>query len=119
MGEKTKLNLKKQKFLTVSTFLGFYLLSVGNAKGINFLLHTFVANSTTQFLSNSFQILKKTIVRQTVVLIGWITLGLEALLGPFIYYVSICKGGGKGGSENAYFCLFSVLKTCLRRGEGG
>ena len=32
--------------------------------------------------------------------------------GPFIYYVSTCKGGG-GGSENTNFCLFSVLKTCL------
>ena len=29
--------------------------------------------------------------------------------GPFIYYVSTCRGGG--GSENANFCLFLVLKT--------
>ena len=36
---------------------------------------------------------------------------------PFIYYVSTCRGGG--GSENAYICLFSVLKTCLRREGGG
>ena len=37
--------------------------------------------------------------------------------GPFIYYVSTCRGGG--GSENANFCLFLVLKTCWRRGGGG
>ena len=24
--------------------------------------------------------------------------------------------GGRGGSENANFCLFSILKPCLRRG---
>ena len=33
--------------------------------------------------------------------------------GPFIYYVSTCRRG-EGGSENVNFCLFSVLKTCLR-----
>ena len=36
---------------------------------------------------------------------------------PFIYYVSTGKWEG-GGSENANFCLFLVLKTCLHRGEG-
>ena len=38
--------------------------------------------------------------------------------GPFIYYVSTCRGGGEV-SGIQFFCLFSVLKTCLRRGEGG
>ena len=28
--------------------------------------------------------------------------------GPFIYYVSTCRG--EGGSKNANFCLFSLLK---------
>ena len=37
--------------------------------------------------------------------------------GPVIYYVITCRGGG--GSENANIWLFSVLKTCLRRGGGG
>ena len=37
--------------------------------------------------------------------------------GPFIYYVSSRRG--EGGSENANFCLFSVLETCLRRVGGG
>ena len=36
--------------------------------------------------------------------------------GPFIHYVSTCKGGG--GLEIGDFCLFSVHKTCLRRGKG-
>ena len=36
---------------------------------------------------------------------------------PFINYVSTCRGGGVE-SENANFCLFLVLKACLRRGEG-
>ena len=29
------------------------------------------------------------------------------------------KGGKVGGSGNANFCLFSVLKICLGRGGGG
>ena len=33
--------------------------------------------------------------------------------GPFIYYVGV-----EGGSENANFLLFSVLKTWLLRGGG-
>ena len=33
-----------------------------------------------------------------------VTLISDFLLGTFIYYVSICRGGG--GSENANFCLF-------------
>ena len=36
--------------------------------------------------------------------------------GPFIYYVSTCR---EGWSEIANFCLFSVLKTCLRWKVGG
>ena len=39
----------------------------------------------------------------------------DIIRGPFIYYVSPCKGGG---SENCDFCLFSVIKTCLRREAG-
>ena len=35
----------------------------------------------------------------------------EVSKGPFIYYVSTCRG--EGGSENANFCLFLVLKTCF------
>ena len=31
-------------------------------------------------------------------------------------YITSALVGGKGGSENANFLLFLVLKTCLRRG---
>ena len=34
-------------------------------------------------------------------------------------YITSALEGGEGGSENANFCLFLVLKTCGRRGEGG
>ena len=37
--------------------------------------------------------------------------------GPFIYYVSTCRGEER--LEIGNFCLFSVLKTCLRRGGAG
>ena len=42
---------------------------------------------------------------------------IPILRGPFIYYVSTCRGKG-GGWENAYLCLFKVLKTFLRKREG-
>ena len=46
------------------------------------------------------------------------TLGLMYLhRGPFIYYVRTCRG--EGGVRKCQFLLFSVLKTCLLRGEGG
>ena len=33
-------------------------------------------------------------------------------------YITSALVGGKGGSENAKFCLFLVLITCLHRGGG-
>ena len=42
---------------------------------------------------------------------------VEQAWGPFIYYVSTWRGGG--GSKNCPYCLFSVQKICLHKGEGG
>ena len=41
---------------------------------------------------------------------------LKAAKVTFIYYVRTCRG--EEGSENGHFCLLSVLKICLCRGEG-
>mgnify|MGYP007048354954 CR=1 FL=1 len=51
-------------------------------------------------------------------LVRFIIFCLSLLNRDHSYITSALVGGG-GGSENANFCLFLVLKTCWRRGEGG
>ena len=49
---------------------------------------------------------------------SWLAITCRTRWGPFIYYVSTCRGHG-GMSENCNFSSFSVLNTCLRREEEG